>query len=111
MAWYVEPGAMIEHEDNLRWTARRLELLRQFKAHGGERCVFTGSCYEYDWRHGYCSEELTPTRPDTLYGAAKNALSGAMLAVLPFRRAVGRVGAACSSCTARTRTRAGWCPR
>jgi nucleoside-diphosphate-sugar epimerase len=90
MAWYVEPGAMIEHEDNLRWTAASLELLRQFKAHGGERCVFAGSCYEYDWRHGYCSEDLTPTRPDTLYGAAKHALSGAMLA---YCRTVGLSGA------------------
>lgn len=90
MAWYVEPGAMIEHEDNLRWTASSLELLRQFKAHGGERCVFAGSCYEYDWRHGYCSEELTPTRPDTLYGATKNALSGAMLA---YCRTAGLSGA------------------
>jgi nucleoside-diphosphate-sugar epimerase len=90
MAWYVEPGKMIEHEDNLRWTAMSLELLRQFKAHGGKRCVFTGSCYEYDWRHGYCSEDLTPTQPDTLYGAAKHALSGAML---QYCRSAGLSGA------------------
>ena len=90
LAWYVEPGKMIESEENLRWTAASLELLRQFRAHGGERCVFGGSGYEYDWRYGYCTEELTPTRPDTLYGAAKNALSGAMLG---YCRSVGLSGA------------------
>jgi nucleoside-diphosphate-sugar epimerase len=89
-AWYVEPGKMIEAEDNLRWTAASLELLRQFRAHGGKRCVFVGSCYEYDWRYGYCSEDFTPTRPDTLYGAAKVALSTAML---QYCKSVGLSGA------------------
>jgi nucleoside-diphosphate-sugar epimerase len=89
-AWYVEPGKMIEAEDNLRWTAASLELLRQFRAHGGKRCVFVGSCYEYDWRYGYCSEDITPTRPDTLYGAAKVALSTAML---QYCKSVGLPGA------------------
>jgi nucleoside-diphosphate-sugar epimerase len=90
MAWFVEPGAMIEHEDNLRWTAASLELLRAFKHSGGGRCVMTGSCYEYDWRLGYCSEDLTPAVPDTLYGAAKHALSVAML---QYCRSVGLSGA------------------
>lgn len=74
LAWYVEPGKMIDAEENLSWVSTSLELLQLFRQHGGERCVISGSCYEYDWRFGYCSEELTPIRPDTLYGAAKSAL-------------------------------------
>lgn len=90
LAWYVEPGKMMDDEVNLRWLAASLDVLRQFRANGGRRCVVSGSCYEYDWRFGYCSEDLTPTRPDTLYGAAKNSLAETMLA---YCRAVGLSGA------------------
>ncbi|MCC7489335.1 MAG: NAD(P)-dependent oxidoreductase [Gammaproteobacteria bacterium] len=79
LAWYVEPGAMISHKDNLAWTAASIDLLAQFHELGGERVVMGGSCYEYDWRYGYCSEELTPCRPDTLYGAAKHGLAQTLL--------------------------------
>jgi nucleoside-diphosphate-sugar epimerase len=51
-----------------------LELVRQFREQGGQRTVIVGSCYEYDWRYGYCSEQLTPRLPNTFYGAAKNGL-------------------------------------
>ena len=37
--------------------------------------VASGSGYEYDWSYGYCSERLTPTVPDTVYGSCKHALS------------------------------------
>lgn len=80
LAWFVEPGKMITSEDNLRWVSASYELLREFHVGGGERCVFGGSCYEYDWRYGYCSETVTPRIPDTLYGAAKNGLADTMLA-------------------------------
>lgn len=79
LSWYVEPGKLIEHADNLAWVAASVELLRAFHAAGGERCAFGGSCYEYDWRYGWCDAELTPTRPSTLYGAAKAALAQATL--------------------------------
>src|SRR6266849_2205838 len=79
LAWYVEPGKMIGHTDNLSWVSASVELLRRFQECGGVRCVVGGSCYEYDWRYGYCSEELTPRKPDTLYGAAKNGLAEALL--------------------------------
>lgn len=79
LAWYVEPGKMIGHADNLSWLAASLALFRRFHERGGERCVIGGSCYEYDWRYGYCSEALTPRQPDTLYGAAKNGLAEAFL--------------------------------
>jgi len=35
-----------------------------------------GTCAEYDWNYGYCSEGITPTRPQTLYGTCKNSLQG-----------------------------------
>jgi nucleoside-diphosphate-sugar epimerase len=74
LAWYVEPGKLISHVDNLRWLASSIDLVRAFRDAGGERCVVAGTCYEYDWRYGYCSEELTGTNAGTLYGASKNAL-------------------------------------
>ena len=39
---------------------------------GGNRVVVAGSGLEYDWRYGYCNEELTPTNPATFYGVCKN---------------------------------------
>lgn len=74
MAWYVEPGKMIASTENIRWISASLELIRAFHEAGGKRCAVSGSCYEYDWRHGYLSSELTPRIPDTLYGCAKNGL-------------------------------------
>lgn len=74
LAWYVEPGRMIASPDNLRWVSASLDLMRAFREQGGERCVVSGSCYEYDWRYGYLSAALTPRTPDTFYGCAKNGL-------------------------------------
>lgn len=79
LAWYVEPGKMIGSPDNLDWSRASIDLFRRFHAAGGERCVIGGSCYEYDWRYGYCSEQLTPRQPDTLYGAAKHGLAETLL--------------------------------
>ena len=33
-----------------------------------------GTCFEYNWSYGFCSEFLTPIKPDTLYGTCKAAL-------------------------------------
>jgi nucleoside-diphosphate-sugar epimerase len=79
LAWYVEPGKMIAHPDNLLWSRASMELMRRFREAGGKRCVIGGSCYEYDWRYGYCNEQLTPRQPDTLYGAAKHGLAETLL--------------------------------
>ncbi len=80
LAWFVEPGKLIGDASNLSWVAASLDLIRMFRESGGERCTVSGSCYEYDWRYGYCVEELTPCEPDTLYGAAKDALRRALMA-------------------------------
>ena len=39
LAWYVEPGKMIEDPSNLLWVQQSLELLRRFREIGGQRCV------------------------------------------------------------------------
>ena len=33
-----------------------------------------GTCAEYDWQYGYCSEQVTPLAPATLYGTCKHSL-------------------------------------
>jgi nucleoside-diphosphate-sugar epimerase len=74
LAWYVEHGKFWHSPENLRWVAASLELVRAFRQAGGERAVLSGTCAEYEWGHGLCSEASTPTVPATLYGACKLAL-------------------------------------
>jgi nucleoside-diphosphate-sugar epimerase len=74
-AWIATPGEYQRSEDNFRWCQGGIELMRQFAAAGGERAVYAGSCFEYDFAYAYCSEDLTPCLPSTRYGAAKLALA------------------------------------
>ena len=60
--------------ENIRWVQASLELLRSFILYGGKRVVMAGSCAEYDWNYGDCSEYLTPLKPATLYGTCKHSL-------------------------------------
>ncbi|MBI4867780.1 MAG: NAD(P)-dependent oxidoreductase [Candidatus Wallbacteria bacterium] len=73
-AWHVDPASYRSSPENIRWVQASLGLLWAFTRSGGGRAVFAGTCAEYDWRHGYCSERLTPREPATLYGVSKNAL-------------------------------------
>jgi nucleoside-diphosphate-sugar epimerase len=73
-AWCTGHGLFWASPENLRWVQASLELLRNFAACGGRRTVFAGSCAEYDWSFGYCSEEITATTSQSLYGTCKNAL-------------------------------------
>jgi nucleoside-diphosphate-sugar epimerase len=75
LAWYAVPGQYWQSPENFRWVQASLELARQFQAHGGHRLVAAGSCAEYDWRYGYCQEQLTPKLPQTPYGVCKHALA------------------------------------
>lgn len=86
LAWYAVPGKYTISPENLRWCQASLELLRAFAENGGQRAVLAGSCFEYDLSYGYCSEELTPTRPATLYGVCK---SGTEQVVRGFSRELG----------------------
>lgn len=73
-AWYAKPGEYWNSLENIRWVEGSLHLLRVFHMNDGKRVVMAGSCAEYDWRYGYCSEQVTPLVPSTLYGTCKNAL-------------------------------------
>ena len=73
-AWYAVPGKYWTSGENIRWVQASLELMRLFVSHGGQRAVMAGTCAEYDWNYGYCSEEITPLAPTTLYGACKHSL-------------------------------------
>jgi nucleoside-diphosphate-sugar epimerase len=74
LAWYAVPGKYWTALDNFLWVQASLELLRQFREQGGKRVVMAGTCAEYDWNYGYCSELVTPRHPDSPYGVCKNAL-------------------------------------
>jgi len=74
LAWFVAPGRVIDAVVNVDWTRASLALYAEFVASGGQRVVTAGSSYEYDWRFGYCSEDVTPLVPDTVYGSCKKAL-------------------------------------
>jgi nucleoside-diphosphate-sugar epimerase len=73
-AWNTAPGRYWFSTENLRWLRASLALVEQFARCGGKRVVIAGTCAEYDWRFGFLSEEVTPLRPATLYGACKNSL-------------------------------------
>ena len=74
LAWYAEPGRYWTAVENLSWVEASLALLRAFAAHGGRRAVLAGTCAEYDWSYGFCSEAVSPLAPSTLYGVSKDAL-------------------------------------
>lgn len=75
-AWHVVPGlwATSGADQNLRWVESSLELLSRFAECGGKRLVMAGSCTEYDWNAGQCSEFETATTPATFYGKCKDGL-------------------------------------
>ncbi len=93
-AWYATPGKYWTAPENFRWVEASLRLLQTFAACGGQRVVATGSCAEYDWRYGYCSEKVTPLYPTTTYGTCKHALQlmlGALCKQMGLSAAWGRL--------------------
>jgi len=73
LAWYVVPGKYWNSPENLECVAMSLGLANALAQAGCPRLVGVGTCAEYDWDYDYLSEEVTPLRPRTLYGACKNA--------------------------------------
>ncbi len=73
-AWYAKPGEYWTSTANVHWLEGSLHLLRVFQKNGGMRVVMAGSCAEYDWNFGCCSEYTTPLIPSSLYGTCKNAM-------------------------------------
>ncbi len=93
-AWYAKPGEYWTSLENVRWVEASLHLARVFAAHGGQRQVFAGTCAEYDWHYGYCSESVTPCQPATMYGICKHALqelTAALAAATGVCSAWGRI--------------------
>ena len=72
LAWDVTPGSYLESTNNFNWLVSSLHLLHKFAESGGRRAVCAGTCFEYDLRYGYCTENLTPTLPSTYYGSCKH---------------------------------------
>ena len=94
LAWFIAPGQWAHATENFAWVQASLELLRAFRNCGGARVATSGSCLEYDWRYGYCSEDRTPCLPHTTYGTCKHALqllTSAFAASDRFTSAWGRV--------------------
>ncbi|HEV7743985.1 MAG TPA: NAD(P)-dependent oxidoreductase [Pyrinomonadaceae bacterium] len=73
-AWYAVPGKYWEAPENFRWVEASAHLFKTFVEAGGRRVVGVGSCAEYDWKDGCCSEQSTPLNPTTTYGVCKHTL-------------------------------------
>jgi nucleoside-diphosphate-sugar epimerase len=86
LAWYTVPGKYWTSCENLRWVQASISLLQEFVHYGGHRAVMAGTCAEYDWQYGYCSEAITPLAPTTLYGICKHSLQ---LMVSAYARQTG----------------------
>ena len=78
LAWYTEPDKYRQSELNLDWLTTSIHLVRNFILHGGQHVIITGTCAEYDWHDGLCTEYTTPCVPDSQYGACKHALHVAL---------------------------------
>lgn len=86
LAWNAVPGKYWTSPENFRWVQASLELLQAFAQNGGQRVVMAGTCAEYDWQYGYCSEQITPLSPNTVYGTCKHSLQSMLAA---FARQTG----------------------
>jgi len=74
LAWQGGANERMTSPENLSWVEASLNLVQAFSKNGGSRIVLAGSCAEYNWQYGYCSENLTPTEPESLYGECKSSL-------------------------------------
>ncbi len=80
LAWAPSGLRMRDPAENQAWARASISLFETFGCAGGRRAVFAGSCAEYDWSHEVLNEATTPSKPATVYGAAKNAVREAIAA-------------------------------
>lgn len=73
-AWYTQHEKYWTAPENFRWVEASMSLLEKFHSAGGKRAVIAGTCAEYEWKDGRCSESRTPLLPATLYGTCRHAL-------------------------------------
>jgi nucleoside-diphosphate-sugar epimerase len=72
-AWVATPGTYQTDLVNYEWVAATIELALAFIEAGGQRFVGAGTCAEYDLRHPWMTEAITPLAPSTPYAVAKDA--------------------------------------
>ncbi len=82
LAWYTEPKLYWNSIENLKWVRASLNLIESFIRNNGQRVTIAGSCAEYDWNYGYCTENITPLNPSSLYGVCKNSLQSMTTRIL-----------------------------
>jgi len=70
LAWYAEPGKYLHSSENISSLENSIMLLNELIEIGCRQVVMAGTCAEYDTDYGYLRED-TPTRPGTMYAAAK----------------------------------------
>lgn len=73
LAWNTEPGKYLESPENVPLLTSSLRLMETAVKVECPYVLMTGTCAEYDTEIGYLRED-GPTRPVTLYAAAKHAL-------------------------------------
>jgi nucleoside-diphosphate-sugar epimerase len=73
LAWYTEHGKYWSSLLNVDWIKATAGLIDAFCREGGKHVTVSGSCAEYDWDSGYCTEDVTPINPATIYGSSKYA--------------------------------------
>jgi nucleoside-diphosphate-sugar epimerase len=73
LAWYAVPGVYLDGLENLSAIQASIGLARLLERAGCQRFIGVGTCFEYDTRGGYLSEE-SPVRPESVYAASKLAL-------------------------------------
>lgn len=75
LAWETTHGSYYVAPENVRCLEDALHLLASFVRQGGRRFIGAGSAAEYDLgTSGDFVEDITPLKPDGLYGACKKAL-------------------------------------
>jgi nucleoside-diphosphate-sugar epimerase len=72
LAWYAEHGKFWTSLENLKWVSTTINLLRNFNEFGGKKVFISGTCAEYDYSPSPCIEDITPIRPQTIYGKCKD---------------------------------------
>jgi nucleoside-diphosphate-sugar epimerase len=92
-AWYAEPGKYLDSMENLDSLRSSLGLLEELALAGCKHFVGVGTCFEYEMGPAPLRED-SPTKPATLYAAAKlafNHLSAQRLAQLGIGAAWARL--------------------
>lgn len=72
LAWDTNKG-YLESDDNFDLVASSINMLKYFRENGGEKALFTGTCFEYKFKD-YPIKEEDELKPNTIYAKCKNYL-------------------------------------